>query len=130
MGQYRLIDPFCLFYLSQVEGRDRKANFWRDNENQPILNTWRGRAFENACLSHVGQIKAALGVGGITSENAPWTLKGMEGQKGMQLDLVISRADRVVNLCEMKFVAFYKHIIQNIQMDNSINIHFHHHIGI
>jgi AAA+ ATPase superfamily predicted ATPase len=103
--QYRLIDPFCLFYLSQVEGRDRKANFWRDNENQPILNTWRGRAFENACLSHVGQIKTALGVGGITSENAPWTLKGMEGQKGMQLDLVISRADRVVNLCEMKFVA-------------------------
>ena len=93
------------FYLSQVEGRDRKANFWRDNENQPILNTWRGRAFENACLSHVGQIKAALGVSGITSENAPWTLKGMEGQKGMQLDLVISRADRVINLCEMKFVA-------------------------
>ena len=103
--QYRLIDPFCLFYLDQVEGRDRKANFWRDNENQPILNTWRGRAFENACLSHVGQIKAAMGVGGVASENAPWTLKGMEDQKGMQLDLVISRAARVVNLCEMKFVA-------------------------
>ena len=31
-------------------------------------------------------------------------MQGMEGQTGMQIDLVISRSDRVVNLCEMKFV--------------------------
>lgn len=102
--QYRLIDPFCLFYLDQVEGRNRKANFWRDNENMAALNTWRGRAFENACLSHVEQIKSALSVGGVASDNAPWTLRGMDGEKGMQLDLVINRSDRVINLCEMKFV--------------------------
>ena len=102
--QYRLTDPFCLFYLDQVEGRNRKANFWRDNENMASLNPWRGRAFENACLSHVEQIKSALSVGGVASDNAPWTLRGMDGEKGMQLDLVISRSDRVVNLCEMKFV--------------------------
>ena len=102
--QYRLIDPFCLFYLDQVEGRNRKANFWRDNENMAALNPWRGRAFENACLNHVEQIKSALSVGGVASDNAPWTLRGMDGEKGMQLDLVISRSDRVVNLCEMKFV--------------------------
>lgn len=102
--QYRLVDPFCLFYLDQVEGRNRKANFWHDNENMAALSTWRGRAFENACLSHVEQIKSALSVGGVASDNAPWTLRGMDGEKGMQLDLVISRSDRVVNLCEMKFV--------------------------
>ena len=102
--RYRLVDPFCLFYLDQVEGRGRKEHFWRDNENLPGLNTWRGRAFENACLAHVEQIKAALGVSGVSSDNAPWTLQGMEGQKGMQIDLIISRSDRVVNLCEMKFV--------------------------
>lgn len=103
--QYRLIDPFCLFYLDQVEGRNRKPNFWRDNENLAALNPWRGRAFENACLSHVEQIKKAMDVGGVASDNAPWTLRGMDGEKGMQLDLVISRSDRVINLCEMKFVA-------------------------
>ena len=102
--QYRLIDPFCLFYLDQVEGLGRGENFWRDNENLPRLHTWRGRAFENACLSHVGQIKSAMGVGGVSSENAAWTMQGMEGQTGMQIDLVISRSDRVVNLCELKFV--------------------------
>ncbi len=102
--QYRLVDPFCLFYLDQVEGRGRGENYWRDNENHPSLNPWRGRAFENACLSHIGQIKTALGVNGVASENAPWALRGMEEQQGMQLDLIISRSDRVVNLCEMKFV--------------------------
>ena len=102
--QYRLIDPFCLFYLDQVEGRGRGEHFWRDNENHPSLNPWRGRAFENACLSHVNQIKTALGVGGVSSENTAWTMRGMDGQKGMQIDLIISRSDRVINLCEMKFV--------------------------
>lgn len=101
---YRLIDPFCLFYLDQVEGRGRGAHFWRDNENHPSLNPWRGRAFENACLSHVELVKAALGVSGVCSENAAWTMRGMDGQKGMQIDLIISRSDRVINLCEMKFV--------------------------
>ena len=103
--QYRLTDPFCLFYLDQVEGRNRKPNFWRDNENMAALNPWRGRAFENACLNHVEQIKAAMGVAGVASDNAPWTLRGIGDEKGMQLDLVISRSDRVINLCEMKFVA-------------------------
>ena len=101
---YRLIDPFCLFYLDQVEDLGRGENFWRDNENLPRLNAWRGRAFENACLGHVGQIKSAMGVGGVSSDNAAWTMQGMEGQKGMQIDLVIDRSDRVINLCEMKFV--------------------------
>ena len=102
--QYRLIDPFCLFYLDQVEGKERGENYWRDHENLPQLHAWRGRAFENACLSHVEQIKSAMGVGGVGSENAAWTIQGREGQRGMQIDLVISRSDRVVNVCEMKFV--------------------------
>lgn len=102
--RYRLIDPFCLFYMNQVEGRHRGENYWRDNENLPSLNAWRGRAFENACLGHIEQVKAALGIAGVSSENSAWTLQGMEGEDGMQIDLIIDRADRVVNLCEMKFV--------------------------
>lgn len=101
---YRLVDPFCLFHLDQVEDRNRGEHFWQDNENSPQLHPWRGRAFETACLNHVAQIKQALGVAGVSSENSSWTMQGIEGQKGMQIDLIINRADRVVNLCEMKFV--------------------------
>lgn len=100
---YRLIDPFCMFYLSQVEGKNREEDYWQSNENRPAINVWRGHAFEDACLRHVGQIKQALGVAGVASDNSAWTLQGMEVQKGMQIDLIIDRSDRVVNLCEMKF---------------------------
>lgn len=31
-------------------------------------------------------------------------MRGVDGQTGVQIDLIISRSDRVVNLCEMKFV--------------------------
>lgn len=62
------------------------------------------KPFEDACLKHVKQLKNALNVGGVSSENSAWTLKGTEERKGMQIDLIINRKDRVVNLCEMKFV--------------------------
>ena len=101
---YRLTDPFCLFYLTQVERKRRSENFWRDNENSPALAPWRGHAFEDACLKHVEQIKKAMGVSGVASDNSAWTLQGMQNQKGMQIDLIIERSDRVINLCEMKFV--------------------------
>lgn len=101
---YRLSDPFCLFYLTQVERKRRGENFWRDNENSPALAPWRGHAFEDACLKHVEQIKKAMGVSGVASHNSAWTLQGVQDQKGMQIDLIIERSDRVINLCEIKFV--------------------------
>lgn len=101
---YRLTDPFCKFYLTQVEGKHREEHFWQNNENLPALNTWRGQAFEDACLAHIEQIKRALNIGGVASDNSAWAMQGTENQKGMQIDLVIDRQDRVVNLCEMKFV--------------------------
>lgn len=45
-----------------------------------------------------------MGVSGVASDNSAWTLQGMQDQKGMQIDLIIERSDRVINLCEMKFV--------------------------
>ena len=100
---YRLIDPYCKFFLAQVEGKNREENFWRDNENQPALTAWRGLAFEDVCLHHVGQIKTAMGISGVGSTNSAWNQQGNDNQPGMQIDLIIERNDRVVNLCEMKF---------------------------
>ena len=53
------------------------------------------------CLHHVGQIKAALGISGIVTREYPWSSERREG--GAQIDLVIERADRIIDLCEMKF---------------------------
>lgn len=100
--KYKLIDSFCLFYLNFMEKKKTSNNrFWQDNLLSPSLNAWRGFAFENLCFSHLSQIKVALGIGGVQAEVSPW--KGTNETEGAQIDMVIDRADRVINLCEMKY---------------------------
>ena len=102
--RYRLCDGFCrfwLFFRDKKQISDRK--FWMNNVKSPVLNTWRGYAFEEICLNHIDEIKEALGVSGVNSKESQWALRGDDDVDGTQIDLVIERADNVVNLCEMKF---------------------------
>ena len=62
---------------------------------------WRGLAFENLCLSHIEEIRAAMGISGVEIRYFPWTSDRITD--GAQIDLVIERADWLTNLCEMKF---------------------------
>ena len=52
---------------------------------------------------HINQIKQALGILGVASRQSSWAVTGSDEQDGTQIDLVIERADHIVNLCEMKF---------------------------
>jgi hypothetical protein len=60
---------------------------------------WAGYSFERVCLHHLPQIKAALGISGVLANASGW--RSADG--GAQIDLVIDRADNVINLCEMKY---------------------------
>lgn len=104
---YQLIDNFVLFhfrYLRHRSGNDGK--FWSISYNQPKTNVWRGLAFERICLQHIDQIKRALGISGILADVYSWRSSSREkGAHGAQVDLVIDRGDRMVNLCEMKYSA-------------------------
>ncbi|MBO4690872.1 MAG: ATP-binding protein [Paludibacteraceae bacterium] len=101
---FRLIDPFCLFYLKFVDGQiEMDDAFWMNNVDSPKINNWRGFAFEDLCLRHVDAIKRALQIAGISSSQSAWTVSGDDEQEGTQIDLLISRKDNVVNMCEMKF---------------------------
>jgi hypothetical protein len=46
-----------------------------------------------------------LEIGGVKSSLSAWSVKGDDGQDGAQIDLLITRADNIVNLCEMKFAS-------------------------
>lgn len=101
---YRLSDSFCrfwLFFLDRKQVSDR--HFWMNNIKSPILNTWRGYAFEELCLNHIDEIKNALGVSGVNSVESQWAVRGDDEKEGTQIDLIIDRADNVVNLCELKY---------------------------
>ena len=102
---YKLVDPFCLFFLHFVHGRSTaNENYWQQNIASASITAWRGFAFENVCFNHVEQIKRALGVSGVVSSNSAWSKKGGD-EEGLQIDLLIQRNDNVVNMCEMKFVS-------------------------
>ena len=101
---YKLIDPFCLFYLRFVEGeRGVNPEFWMNNVLSPKVNAWRGYAFEDLCLRHIDRVKYALQIGGIISTQSAWSVAGDDDKEGAQMDLLIQRKDNVVNMCEMKF---------------------------
>ena len=67
------------------------------------ITSWRGIAFEEVCLQHVQQIKMALQIAGVTSQESSLVVSGDDETDGMQIDLLIDRADDVVNVCEMKY---------------------------
>jgi hypothetical protein len=101
---YKLTDMFCLFYLGFVQRNPtNNRTYWYDNQNSPKLNSWRGRAFEDVCFVHQKEVKKALGISGVQAEVYPWHATAEGNAPGAQIDMLIDRADRVVNLCEMKF---------------------------
>lgn len=100
---YQVIDPFTLFYFSFLE--DKKISSYFSLINTPKSNTWKGFAFERLCHAHISQIKEKLRVLGINSEEYFFNVKeDLENRiYGSQIDLVIDRDDKVINLCEMKY---------------------------
>ena len=101
---YQLIDNFTLFHFRFVKGRTgNDGRFWSFALNQPRTNSWRGLAFERVCLQHIDQIKQALGISGILADVYSWREKAKGDGCGAQIDMVIDRGDRMVNICEMKY---------------------------
>lgn len=107
---FRLIDPFSLFYLKWIEKANLKIgqiedNYWTKQQISQSWAIWAGYAFENICMTHVDQIKWALGLSGVSSTQSQWLFRPTKEsfEKGAQIDLIIARADNCINLCEVKF---------------------------
>lgn len=76
---------------------------WQQIAETPTFKTWLGYAFENLCFRHVFQIKKALGIHGIVSNEYSWAKKGTATTPGTQIDFIIDRSDNCLNLLELKF---------------------------
>ena len=102
---YQLVDPFTLFHFKFLRsGCDPEAHFWTLSQNSPALNSWRGLAFERLCLWHLPQLRAALGISGVLTNAYSWRGKETEdGDRPVQIDLLLDRRDGVIDLCEMKY---------------------------
>ena len=101
---YQLADFYTMFYFSYIKdnyGRDE--NFWANSTDLPLRRSWAGYSFEQLCLHHLEQIRRSIGILAVQCETSAWFSKGAEGKRGAQIDLLIDRRDRVINICEMKY---------------------------
>ena len=116
---YRLKDCFCIFYLKYLWGKSQMdEHFWQNSAGTKGVQIWSGIAFEQICLSHLSNIKRALGISGIVSKASSYIVRGEKGKRGSQIDMIIERADRNVNLCEMKFYS----TMVSLDKDDSLQI--------
>jgi len=101
---YRLSDEHSLFHLYWIEKhRGRSEGAWLRIRGSPAWRAWSGYSFEGVCLKHADRLRNALGIGGVQTEESTWRHRSSDAGDGAQIDLVIDREDRCINLCEMKF---------------------------
>lgn len=98
---YQLCDFFCLFYLTFIDRAQAEQQYWAHHVNTPEINSWMGLAYERICMAHVPQIKRALGLEAISTLCYSWRSK--TSAPSSQIDIIIERADRIVNICEVKY---------------------------
>ena len=99
---YRVSDFYTAFYFKFIKNTTLLAeNNWLNAIESGQMQAWKGYAFEQVCLNHIRQIKRALGIQGVVSQVAAW--QNTEGDTGAQIDLLIDRKDRVINVFELKF---------------------------
>ena len=101
--KYRLSDQFCYFYLHHVKPNKGNSSFWQTHYNSPAMYNWLGLAFEEVVFNHIEQVKLSLGISGVLSTESAWSVDKADCEHGMQIDLLIDRADRVIDVCEIKF---------------------------
>ena len=101
---YQLADYYTMFYYKFLkDGYGKDEAFWTHSIDNPARLAWAGFTFEQLCKDHIKQIKATLGIAGVLTEESSWFAKADEAHDGAQIDMIIDRRDRVVNVCEMKF---------------------------
>lgn len=102
--QFRLIDEFSLFYLRFVDGQNTTGKtYWQQTMGSQIYKIWSGYAFENICFRHQDQILKATKLEAILTSFSSFYIQATDELPGTQIDMVLDRADGVVNLFEIKF---------------------------
>ncbi|HTE27873.1 AAA family ATPase [Flavitalea sp.] len=101
---YKLSDEYSLFYIKFIEKpKDTGKGAWLKQSGTASYLSWTGFAFESVCQKHTTQIKRALGIEGVLTHLSGWRYVPDKGEQGAQIDLLIDRQDRCINICEIKF---------------------------
>lgn len=98
---YKLVDFYTSFYHTFVHKAPTSPGYWTRIQGTPAVNTWLGLAYERVCMAHIPQLRKALGIDSVVTEAYSWRSK--DKAHPAQIDLLIERADKMINLCEVKY---------------------------
>lgn len=70
------------------------------------------------------QLRHSLGIEGVRTHATAWRYTPEKGEQGAQIDLLLDRQDRCINVCEIKFSGA-EYVIDKkyaSELDNKINV--------
>lgn len=121
---FRLNDEFCFFYLKYIEpNKGQGEGTWFHLFNSRSFDSWSGFAFEMLCMKHTPQIKKALGIPKVRTTTHSWISKKAQMStqiSGAQIDMLLKRQDRRIDIIEMKFYN-KPYVISKSYRDRMIN---------
>lgn len=101
---YRLTDEFTVFYHRFISTHKKASKgIWQEISQTPSYKIWLGYAFEALCLRHIDKIKKAMGISHLYTEVSSFRSIGNSDEPGIQIDIILDRADKTVNICECKY---------------------------
>lgn len=100
----RLTDEFSVFYWRWMQSAPASSSWLRQSSSRRY-EAWCGYAFESLCIKHLDAIRAAIGISDVETQAVAWRHVPQAGsdEEGAQIDLLLDRADRCLNICEIKF---------------------------
>lgn len=115
-AMFQLVDFFTLFYFKFIlENKRQDPEFWSKCVGSSLYNNWCGLAYERVCLAHVNQIKNALSIGGVSTNEYSWFVHKNNEQSGAQIDLLLDRSDETINICEMKYTSVGNYTLDEME---------------
>ncbi len=105
--RYEISDQYLQFYYRFIATIKKKIEQKRFQDNPTLaLNLtdyqeWLGYSFERWCRHEHVQIAKVLGFSAVQYEVGPYF--STKTPKNFQMDLVFSRADKVLTICEIKY---------------------------
>ncbi len=115
---YKLVDSLSLFHFRFLQ-KSSVSGDWLNIVKTPEYYSWCGLSYERVVLLHLDQVRKKLGISGMSVEPYCWFSSG-KGDGGAQIDLLLDRADGIINIVEVKWSADGKEYVMTNDDEESL----------
>lgn len=103
---FYLKDEYLYFYFKLIRPNMAKWSSGEMNVDHLLKSRsyeqWKGYAFERLCMKLHKHISDELKFSAVDHQVGRYYKRGHQGERGVQVDMLFVRADRVITVCEIK----------------------------